>query len=118
MFDTQVSAMQKSDVAVTGNRITGTLKYLATGSPATTWGAGNFLALAWSNLDSDTTSLRVGLVPSAGSGLIECIDDPDRNGYFKITDKNTQKFVTIQADGDGNITKQEFDLSGLTLETE
>ena len=118
MFDTQVSAMQKSDVAVTGNKITGTLKYLATGSPATTWGAGNFLALAWSNIDSDTTSLRVGLVPSAGSGLVECLSDPDHNGYFKITDKNTQKFVTIQTDGDGNITKQEFDLSGLVLETE
>lgn len=110
--------MQKSDVAVSGNSITGTLKYLATGSPATTYGAGNFLALAWSNIDSDTTSLKVGLVPSMGTGLIECLGDPDHNGYFKITNKDTQKFVVRQADASGNVTKQVFDLSGLTLETE
>lgn len=110
--------MQKSDVAVTGDKITGTLKYLAVGSPATTYGAGNFLALKWSNLDSDTTSLKVGLVPSMGTGLVECFDDLDRNGYFKITDKKAQKLVLRQADNSGNVTKQVFDLSGLTLETE
>lgn len=118
MFDTVVSAMQKSDVAVTGNKITGTLKYLATGSPAQTYGPGNFLALAWSNLDSDTTSLKVGIIPSQGTGMVECFDDPDRNGYFKVTDKDAQQIVIRQADGDGNVTKQTFDISGLTLETE
>ena len=84
MFDVTVSDFQKSDVAVVGNTITGTLKYLSTGSPAATYGPGNFLALAWSNLDSHTTSL----------------------------------IVIRQADANGNVTKQEFDISGLTLETQ
>lgn len=110
--------MQKSDVAVSGNSITGTLKYLATGSPAETYGAGNFLALAWSNLDSDTTSLKVGIIPSQGTGMVECYDDPDRNGYFKVTDKDAQKIVFRQADANGNVTKQVFDISGLVCETE
>ena len=118
MFDTQVSAMQKSDVAVSGNKITGTLKYLATGSPATTYGAGNFLALAWSNLDSDTTSLKVGIIPSEGTGMVECFSDLDRNGYFKVTNKDTQQIVIRQADNSGNVTIQRFDISGLVLETE
>lgn len=116
MFDTVVSSMQKNDVAVQGNAITGTLKYLATGSPAETYGAGYFIALKWSNLDSDTRSLKVGIIPSRGTGLVECYDDPDRNGYFKVSDKNQQKIVLIQQDSGINLTKQEFDLSGLTLE--
>ena len=36
--------MQKNDVTVTGNKITGTLKYLSTGTIASDWGAGYFLA--------------------------------------------------------------------------
>lgn len=116
MFDTVVSSMQKNDVAVQGNAITGTLKYLATGSPAEVYGAGYFIALKWSNLDTDTTSLKVGIIPSRGTGLIECFDDADRNGYFKVSDKNQQKIVIIQQDDGINLTKQEFDLSGLTLE--
>ena len=118
MFDVTVSDFQKSDVAVSGNAITGTLKYLSTGSPAATYGPGNFLALAWSNLDSHTTSLKVGIIPSEGTGMVECYNDPDRNGYFKVTNKDLQKIVIRQADANGNVTKQEFDISGLTLETQ
>ena len=115
MFDVLVSAMQKSDVSVSGGNITGTLKYLDSGSPAATYGAGYFLALKWSDLDTHTTSLKVGIIPSQGTGMVECFSDLDRNGVFKITDKAKQQFVLIQgADGYGN-TKQEYDLSGLTL---
>ena len=102
-------------VNATTNKITGTLTKLTSGQLVTDWGEGYFLALKWSNLDSHTRKLWVGLNPSVSSGLIECYADPDRNGVFKITDKDTQKFILIQgADGYGN-TKQEFDLSGLTL---
>lgn len=107
----------QTDVAVnaTTNKITGTLHYVDSGALATDWGAGYFLVLKWSNLDSHTSKLWVGLNPSEGSGLIECFSDPDRNGVFKITDKGKQKFELIQgATGYGN-TKQEYDLSGLTL---
>jgi len=81
----------------------------------TDWGEGYFLALKWSNLDTHTRKLWVGLTPSEGSGLIECYSDPDRNGVFKITNKDKQMFNLIQgADGYGN-TRQQFDLSGLVL---
>lgn len=91
------------------------MNYLTDGQLVTDWGAGYFLALKWSNLDAHTTKLWVGLNPSEGSGLIECYGDADRNGVFKITDKAAQQFVLIQgANGYGN-TKQEYDLSGLTL---
>lgn len=46
--------------------------------------------------------------------LVECIDDTDRNGVFKISNKN-QKFVLVQSN-DSKKTKQVFDLTGLTFE--
>lgn len=108
----------QTGITVTGNKITGTLKYIEGGlSPAGPLaGSGNFLALHWSDPDtSKVDSLKVGLVPSAsGMEPVECIDDPDRNGVFKISDKS-QKFVIIQS-GTGHINQQTFDLSGLTLE--
>lgn len=55
--------------------------------------------------------------PSQGSGLVEIINDPDKNGVFKVTDKNIQKFVIVQTDGKSTTTTI-YDLSGLTLETE
>ena len=81
----------------------------------TDWGAGNFLALKFTNLDSDATSVKVGLEPSAGSGLVEIIDDPDKDGVFKLSDTLDQKFVVVSSDGVFSL-KQEYDLSELTRE--
>lgn len=55
--------------------------------------------------------------PSQGSGLVEIIDDPDKNGVFKVTDKNAQKFKYVVTSATDVIT-QTFDLSGLTCEEE
>ena len=55
--------------------------------------------MKFTNLDSNATSVKVGLDPSQSSGLVEIIDDPDKNGVFKITDKDTQVFLTT-VDGD------------------
>lgn len=118
LFDHTVSSMQ-SGIRVADGKITGTLKYIenfAESGPLA--GSGNYLALKWANLDAATTSLKVGLTPSMGSGLVECFDDSDRNGVFKITDKNNQKFTVIQADAAGHRNIQYYDLSGLVLETE
>ena len=82
----------------------------------TDWGAGNFLALAFTDLDTRAATVKVGLRPSQGSGLVNIIPDPDRMGVFKITDKDTQKFVVESADASGTKTTQVFDLSGLTVE--
>ena len=117
IFGTLTSDIQ-SNVSVTGNAVTGTLKYVDSGALASDWGAGNFLVLKFGadNWD-DYTSVKVGLTPSAGSGLVEVINDPDKNGVFKITDKATQKFTVVATDGEYTRTSY-YDLSGLTVESE
>lgn len=108
----------QSDVAVSGNnKVTGTLKYVTdyTGfSGETELQSGNYLAMKWSEPAEGVTSLKVGLVPSAiGMDLVECIDDTDRNGVFRVT-SNDQKLKIVQSDGEHTKT-QTFDLSELTL---
>lgn len=111
--------MQKDDVEFSAGKVTGTLKYLA-GSNAITdvWGEGYFLCFNMADDDndySDLTSVKVGLVPSVSSGLVEIIDDPDKNGVFKVTDKNQQIFTVIQTDGT-HTKKQAWNLKDLILE--
>lgn len=115
MFGTLVSDMQDDDVTVANGKITGTLKYLAEGAIPERWGAGYFVALKFSDIDSHATSVKVGLQPSVSSGLVEIINDPDKNGVFKVTDKNAQNFVVVSS-ADGYYNKQRFDLADLTLE--
>lgn len=107
----------QSSVSVSNGAITGTLKYVSSGTLAHDWGAGNFLALKFTSIDEDATSVLVGLEPSVSSGLAELIDDPDKNGVFKITDKNTQKLV-VMTRCPGFAKVERYDLSGLTLQTE
>ena len=99
---------------MSGSKITGTLKYLSSGQLVTDWGAGNFLALKFTDVPETATSVKVGLDPSQGSGLVELLGDPDMNGVFKITNKYVQKFVVVTTDGK-TTTEQRFDLSGLTI---
>lgn len=115
LFGTIVSDIQDS-VVVGDNAITGTLHFLDTGDIADYWGDGNFIALQFSNLDTNATSIKVGLDPSEGSGLVEIIDDPDKNGVFKVTNKDTQKFKIVTSDGTHTKTKT-YDLSSLVCET-
>lgn len=114
MFGTDVADMQ-SGVVVSNGAITGTLKYLDAGALVDRWGAGNFIALKFTNLDPSATSVKVGLDPSYGDGLVEIINDPDKNGAFKVTD-TTQVFKVVSTDGT-KTTTDTYTLSGLTLET-
>ena len=117
LFDTLVSDMQ-TGLSVSGGAITGTLKYLddPTNPIVAVWGAGNFMALQFSDIESNLTSVKVGLNPSQGSGLAEILTDPDKNGVFKVTNKNTQDFVMeLRAAGSQRKTVT-YELSGLTLE--
>ena len=104
----------QTDVVVSGKKIVGTLKYLEDGPIAEYWGAGNFLALKFANVDPKATSIKVGLNPSEGSGLVELLGDPDMNGVFKITDKDTQVFRVVITDGH-TTTTTDYDLSDLTV---
>ena len=116
LFDVDVSDMQ-SNIAISGSKVTGTLKYLS-GSNAITdvWGEGNFICLAFTSDDwSKYTSVKVGLEPSQSSGLVELINDPDKNGVFKVGNDVSQKFKIVMTDGTHTKT-QVLDLSGLVLE--
>lgn len=113
MFGTLVSDMQTA-LTVGANAITGTLKYLTSGDLVDTWGAGYFMALKFTGIPASATSVLVGLDPSEGSGLVEIINDLDKNGAFKVSNKSTQKFKVVATDGTNTVTKT-YDLSGLTL---
>lgn len=103
-------------IFVGNDSITGTLKYLDEGSLVDTYGAGNFIALNFLNSDfTKFSSVKVGLNPSEGTGLVEIINDPDKNGAFKITNKDEQVFEIQATDLDGVVTTCDFDLSGLVV---
>lgn len=105
-------------MAVANGKASGTLKYVTgyTGfSSDTDLQKGNFIALKWSDPAEGVTSLKVGIVPSSiGADLVECIDDTDRNGVFRVTNKNTQKIKIVQSDGEHEKT-QIISLKDLTL---
>ncbi len=105
----------QEDLEVGTDKITGTLKYIDSGALARDWGAGYFMALKFDDFDENATSVKVGLQPSAGSGLVEILTDPDKNGVFKVSDKNRQKFCVLST-AEGHRTMQTFDLSKLVLE--
>lgn len=108
----------QDDIEVADGKITGTLKFIQGGIAASgpLAGDGNFLALEFSDVPEDATSVKVGLDPSQGTGLVELLGDPDMNGVFKITDKDTQVFKIVIETPGGSDTMT-FDLSDLTCET-
>lgn len=102
-----------------GNAITGNLKYVTgytefSSDPALQ--EGYFIALKFSDIDESATSVKVGLDPSAGSGLVELINAPDKNGVFRISDKYARNFKVVTTDGTRTKT-QTFDLSQLNLQS-
>lgn len=115
IFGTNVSDIQ-SDISVSDGVITGTSKWLASGAIADYWGAGNFLALKFSDFSEGITysDVQVGLVPTQGAGMVTL--DSDTDGVFKVLDTN-QKLKVVQTGSDGSRV-QYFSFSGLTLEEE
>ena len=67
------------------------------------------------NTYTGLTSVLVGLDPSVSSGLVELINDPDKNGVFKVTDKARQSFIVKQTNGT-KTRVQSYDLTGLKFE--
>lgn len=104
----------QTGVTVSGDKITGTLHKQTTGVPAEYWGQGWFICLKFTP-DSDATTTKVGLVPSAGSGMVAL--DPDNLAMFKLTDIQNQKLKVVSS-RTGESKTWFFDLSGLTLSDE
>lgn len=78
------------------------------------WGPGNFLYLKFTLPAGITYSdVKVGMVPSAGSGLVSL--DADLDGIVKVTDKDAQLFK-MRIEKNGQIYEEGYDLSGLTCE--
>ena len=100
-------ATLQTDIAINGNEIDGTLNYVSTGDLASYWGPGHFLALKF----GEYQNVKVGLVPTKGSGLAAL--DSDRNAAFVIAD--TDQKLIVQKTVGGNRKTQVYSLSGLTL---
>lgn len=111
-----VSDLQ-TNVSVANKTVEGSLNYVTDYtefSSDPTLQSGNYLALKFSNFDTRATSIKVGLVPSSiGMDLVEIINDPDRNGVFRVT-STTQKFRVVTSDGTSSKT-EDYSLTGLTL---
>ena len=104
----------QTSVTVSGNKITGTLHKQTSGQIVTDWGQGWFIGLKFTP-DSDATTTKVGLVPSAGSSLVAL--DSDNLAMFKLTDIQSQRLKVVSL-RTGEEKTWFFDLSGLTLSDE
>lgn len=114
LWGTLVSSIQ-DNITVTGDKITGTLYPVTSGALPAQWGEGYFIAIKFT-ADSWTpyTSVKVGMDPSESSGLVELINDPDKAGVFKVTDKDIQLVAVLGTDGK-DVIYRTYDISGLTL---
>lgn len=117
VYEHKVNTLQK-EIAVSDNAITGVLKFIAGGlSPAGYLaGDGNFMALKFVN--DGASEIKVGLVPSAGSGMVAL--EEDGICVFKVAGvyEGVQQVLKVQTTEDGIVRTQTFDISELTLETE
>lgn len=53
--------------------------------------------------------------PSAGSGFVDVLPDPDKNGIFKISNTESQVFEIICKKGENRVSRT-YSLNGLVLE--
>ena len=104
----------QTGISVSAGKITGTLHKQTSGQIVTDWGQGWFIGLKFTP-DSDATTTKVGLVPSAGSGMVAL--DSDNLAMFKLTDIQSQRLKVVSL-RTGEEKTWFFDLSGLTLSDE
>lgn len=117
VYDAKVSTLQ-TGLAVSDNAISGTLKFIQNGlSPAGYLaGDGNFMALKFVN--DGASEIKVGLVPSQGSGMVAL--EEDGIAVFKVAGiyDGKQQVLKVETTENGVVKTQTFDISELTLETE
>lgn len=92
--------------------MSGTLKHVTgyTGfSQDVSLQSGNFLALKFTAPDNAT--VKVGLAPSMGSGMVTL--DEDMNAVLRVANNLTQHLKVVVTDSDGKSTTKVYDLSGL-----
>lgn len=118
-YDHATSEYQ-SGITVKGGKITGTLKFVEGGLAASgpLAGDGYFLALSLYDSHAEIEAMgdvKVGLKPSAGTGLVSIKGDADDVIVMKVTDINDQKFEVVSTKTGYNKNIQSYDLSKLKL---
>lgn len=104
-------------MTVSGNSIYGSLNYMEGGlTDEGDYSAdGYYLAVKWTDIDPDATSLIVGLAPGTGGmSPTEQINNPNNNIVLKISNKNTQ-FLTVTQSNKSHTLTQSFRLNNLIL---
>lgn len=114
VYGVQVSSLQSADTMLNGSNFYGTLKYISSGEPATTWGPGYFLAVDFTGIDLTANKVEVGLIPSASAGFVTVPAD-DHKSYFKITNKDAQ-VMKVTTTKDGQTVSNIYTFAGLTFE--
>lgn len=74
-------------------------------------GAGHFIALKFSDVAENITSVKVGIDPTEGTGLVEL--DSDMNAVFKV--KNKSQVIVVEVSDGYSAKRYTWSLSGLTL---
>lgn len=116
LYNTAVSDIQ-SNIVVTNGLITGNLAYVDSGTLATTYGAGNFIALKFDDLDEDADTIMVGLTPSDNQ-LVDILDVTGGKEVFEVENVATQKFIVQATDDYGRVFTKYYDISRLVCATE
>lgn len=116
LYNTAVSDIQ-SNIVVTNGVITGNLAYVDSGTLATTYGAGNFIALEFDDLDEDADTIMVGLTPSDNQ-LVDILDVTGGKEVFEVNNVATQKFIVQATDDNGRVFTKYYDISRLVCATE
>ena len=115
VYGTDVSDIQGADMELIGTNFKGTSKWLSSGTVASDWGAGNFIAIDFEDLPEEADKIMVGLEPSMGTGMVELTPD-DTKSVFKIADKDLQSLLIKTSIGTRTIT-QTFSLKGVTCQS-
>ena len=105
LFDLTVGNIQ-DDITITGDQITGTLKYVASGSSVEWWHTHYFLALKFADAPAGAT-IKTGI-----TNLVEL--DADMNCLYAITD--ISKPIRVIQTTSNSVISKNFDLSKLVLE--
>lgn len=116
LYNTAVSDIQ-SNIVVTNGLITGNLAYVDSGTLATTYGAGNFIALKFDDLDEDADTIMVGLTPSDNQ-LVDILDVTGGKEVFEVENVATQKFIVQATDDNGRVFTKYYDISRLVCASE
>lgn len=116
LYNTAVSDIQ-SNIVVTNGLITGNLAYVDSGTLATTYGAGNFIALEFDDLDENADTIMVGLTPSTNE-LVDILDVTGGKEVFEVENVATQKFIVQATDDNGRVFTKYYDISRLVCAAE